>query len=160
MNETIIRVLMIDDDEDDALLVRRLLGGPHGGQYRVDLATSYAEGLERLCAGGHDIGLLDYSLGARNGLDLLREAQACQCRVPVIILTGLGVGLVEGLTRFVYPQASAVVVFVLMAIVLLVRPAGLFGRAHCATARCASSRGPRCSGSGSPRPSSCTPSSR
>ncbi len=44
------------------------------------------------------------------------------------ILTGLGVGLVEGLTRFVYPEASAVVVFVLMAIVLLVRPAGLFGR--------------------------------
>ncbi len=44
------------------------------------------------------------------------------------IVTGLGVGLVEGLTRFVYPEASAVVVFVLMAIVLLVRPAGLFGR--------------------------------
>jgi branched-chain amino acid transport system permease protein len=44
------------------------------------------------------------------------------------ILTGLGVGLVEGLTKFVYPQASSVVVFVLMAIVLLVRPAGLFGR--------------------------------
>jgi branched-chain amino acid transport system permease protein len=44
------------------------------------------------------------------------------------ILTGLGVGVVEGLTKFVYPEASAVVVFVLMAIVLLVRPAGLFGR--------------------------------
>ncbi len=44
------------------------------------------------------------------------------------IVTGLGVGLVEGLTRFEYPEASAVVVFVLMAIVLLVRPAGLFGR--------------------------------
>jgi branched-chain amino acid transport system permease protein len=44
------------------------------------------------------------------------------------ILTGLGVGLVEGLTKLVYPQASSVVVFVLMAIVLLVRPAGLFGR--------------------------------
>jgi branched-chain amino acid transport system permease protein len=44
------------------------------------------------------------------------------------ILTGLGVGLVEGLTRYLYPEASAVVVFVLMAVVLLVRPAGLFGR--------------------------------
>jgi branched-chain amino acid transport system permease protein len=44
------------------------------------------------------------------------------------ILTGLGVGLVEGLTKFVYPEASSVVVFVLMAVVLLVRPAGLFGR--------------------------------
>jgi branched-chain amino acid transport system permease protein len=46
------------------------------------------------------------------------------------ILTGLGVGLVEGLTKFVYPEASSVVVFVLMALVLLVRPAGLFGRAR------------------------------
>jgi branched-chain amino acid transport system permease protein len=44
------------------------------------------------------------------------------------IFTGLGVGVVEGLTRFVYPEASSVVVFVLMAVVLLVRPAGLFGR--------------------------------
>jgi branched-chain amino acid transport system permease protein len=44
------------------------------------------------------------------------------------IFTGLGVGVVEGLTRFVYPEASSVVVFLLMAAVLLVRPAGLFGR--------------------------------
>jgi branched-chain amino acid transport system permease protein len=44
------------------------------------------------------------------------------------IVTGLGLGLVEGLTKFLYPQASAVVIFVVMAAVLLVRPAGLFGR--------------------------------
>jgi branched-chain amino acid transport system permease protein len=45
------------------------------------------------------------------------------------IVTGLGLGVVEGLTRVYYPEASATVVFVIMAIVLLVRPAGLFGRA-------------------------------
>jgi branched-chain amino acid transport system permease protein len=44
------------------------------------------------------------------------------------ILTGLGLGLVEGLTKFFYPPASDVVVFVVMALVLLLRPAGLFGR--------------------------------
>ena len=44
------------------------------------------------------------------------------------ILTGLGLGLIEGLTRLFYPEASAVVIFVIMVIVLLVRPAGLFGR--------------------------------
>jgi branched-chain amino acid transport system permease protein len=44
------------------------------------------------------------------------------------IVTGLGLGLVEGLTKYLYPQASAVVIFVVMAVVLLVRPAGLFGR--------------------------------
>ena len=44
------------------------------------------------------------------------------------ILTGLALGLIEGLTRVFYPEASATVVFVIMALVLLLRPAGLFGR--------------------------------
>ncbi|MGI6854603.1 branched-chain amino acid ABC transporter permease [Mesorhizobium sp. 1B3] len=45
------------------------------------------------------------------------------------IVTGFGLGLIEGLTRVFYPEGSAVVIFVIMAIVLLVKPAGLFGRA-------------------------------
>jgi branched-chain amino acid transport system permease protein len=44
------------------------------------------------------------------------------------ILTGFGLGVVEGLTKVFYPQASDTVIFVIMAIVLLIRPAGLFGR--------------------------------
>jgi branched-chain amino acid transport system permease protein len=44
------------------------------------------------------------------------------------ILTGLGLGVIEGLTRVFYPQLSATVVFILMAIVLMIRPAGLFGK--------------------------------
>jgi branched-chain amino acid transport system permease protein len=44
------------------------------------------------------------------------------------ILTGLALGLIEGLTKVFYPEASGVVIFVIMAIVLLIRPAGLFGR--------------------------------
>ena len=44
------------------------------------------------------------------------------------IVTGFGLGIVEGLTKVFFPEASATVIFVIMAIVLLVRPAGLFGR--------------------------------
>lgn len=44
------------------------------------------------------------------------------------IVTGLGLGLIEGLTKLVYPAGSAVVIFVVMIIVLLFRPAGLFGK--------------------------------
>ena len=44
------------------------------------------------------------------------------------IVTGFGLGLIEGLTRVFYPEGSAVVIFVIMALVLLVKPAGLFGR--------------------------------
>jgi branched-chain amino acid transport system permease protein len=44
------------------------------------------------------------------------------------IVTGLALGVIEGLTRVYYPEASEVVVFVVMVIVLLLRPAGLFGK--------------------------------
>ena len=44
------------------------------------------------------------------------------------IVTGLGLGVIEGLTKVVYPEASAVVIFVIMVVVLLLRPAGLFGK--------------------------------
>ena len=44
------------------------------------------------------------------------------------IVTGLGLGVIEGLTKVFYPELSSTVVFIIMAIVLLVRPAGLFGR--------------------------------
>lgn len=43
------------------------------------------------------------------------------------IVTGLGLGIIEGLTKVFYPEASAVVIYLIMAIILLVRPAGLFG---------------------------------
>jgi branched-chain amino acid transport system permease protein len=44
------------------------------------------------------------------------------------VVTGLGLGVIEGLTRVFYPEASSVVVFVVMVIVLILRPAGLFGK--------------------------------
>ena len=44
------------------------------------------------------------------------------------VITGIGLGLVEGLTRVFYPEASSIVVFVIMVLVLMVRPAGLFGK--------------------------------
>ncbi|ACB35848.1 inner-membrane translocator [Leptothrix cholodnii SP-6] len=44
------------------------------------------------------------------------------------IITGLGLGVIEGLTKVIYPEASAVVIFVIMIVVLLFRPAGLFGK--------------------------------
>jgi len=44
------------------------------------------------------------------------------------VLTGFGLGIVEGLTKVFYPEASNTVIFVIMVIVLLIKPAGLFGR--------------------------------
>jgi branched-chain amino acid transport system permease protein len=44
------------------------------------------------------------------------------------IVTGFGLGIIEGLTKVFYPEAAATVIFIIMALVLLVKPAGLFGR--------------------------------
>jgi branched-chain amino acid transport system permease protein len=44
------------------------------------------------------------------------------------IVTGLGLGVVEGLAKFIYPEASSTILFVIMAVVLIARPAGLFGK--------------------------------
>ena len=44
------------------------------------------------------------------------------------IVTGFGLGIIEGLTKVFFPEASNTVIFIIMAIVLLIRPAGLFGR--------------------------------
>jgi branched-chain amino acid transport system permease protein len=44
------------------------------------------------------------------------------------IVSGLALGVIEGFTKVIYPEASNIVVFVIMAVVLILRPAGLFGR--------------------------------
>ena len=46
------------------------------------------------------------------------------------IVTGFGLGVIEGLTKVFYPEASNTVIFIIMAIVLMIRPAGLFGTAR------------------------------
>jgi signal transduction histidine kinase len=85
-----VRVLLVDDDRDDYVLTRELLADVPGGSFVLDHAPTYEQGLEAIRLGGHDVYLLDYLLGARNGIDLLREAQAGGRRVPVILLTGKG----------------------------------------------------------------------
>jgi signal transduction histidine kinase len=85
-----VRVLLIDDDEEDFLLTRDLLSDLPGGGYHLDWIGDYDAGLLAVCAGQYDVCLLDYRLGARTGLELLREAQADGCSAPVILLTGQG----------------------------------------------------------------------
>lgn len=83
-----IRVLLIDDDEDDRFLTDERLGDVPGKPYTLDWTPHYAEGLEAICTGTHDVYLLDFRLGARTGIDLLREARARGRSAPVILFTG------------------------------------------------------------------------
>ena len=83
-----VRVLLVEDDEDDYVLTRDLLAEGFGGRFAVVWACTRADGLQRLTQEQFDVALLDYNLGSETGIDLLREARARGCRTPVIMLTG------------------------------------------------------------------------
>jgi signal transduction histidine kinase len=86
----LVRVLLIDDDEDEFLLTHEVLKEIPGGRFVLEWTPDYAAGIEALCDDKHDVFLLDYRLGAKTGLDLLREASERGCSGPVILLTGQG----------------------------------------------------------------------
>lgn len=90
MSASPLRILLIDDDEDCYVFTRVLLSRVEGSTFQVDWASTYEAGLAELRKGAHDACLLDYQLGAHDGLELLREALAAGCRAPIIMLTGQG----------------------------------------------------------------------
>jgi two-component system CheB/CheR fusion protein len=85
-----VRVLLIEDDEDDYFLVRDLFTEIQGRPFHLERIKGYDAALEALGRNGHDVYLLDYRLGQRNGLELLREAVKRGCQTPIILLTGQG----------------------------------------------------------------------
>lgn len=84
------KILLIDDDLSIASLVAVLVSGFRRGPFVVEHADDYERGLQRLLSGEYALCLLDYHLGERNGLELLREAKAAHCPTPIILLTGSG----------------------------------------------------------------------
>jgi len=85
-----ISVLLVDDDEDDYFLTTECLRDIRDQKFDVTWAATYNEALYLLNEQHFDIGLFDYLLGARTGLDLLRIANDLRLRTPIILLTGKG----------------------------------------------------------------------
>jgi PAS domain S-box-containing protein len=86
----IIRILIIDDDEDDFLITSDYIKSIEGRNFVIDWCFRYAEALERISRKEYDIYFVDYRLGAKTGLDLLKDALAMHCEEPIILLTGKG----------------------------------------------------------------------
>jgi signal transduction histidine kinase/HPt (histidine-containing phosphotransfer) domain-containing protein len=85
-----IKVLLIEDDEDDYVLTRELLSEVKGANYALDWAPSYEEGLRVAGLREHHVCLVDYRLGERSGVELIREARQARLTTPMILLTGQG----------------------------------------------------------------------
>jgi diguanylate cyclase (GGDEF)-like protein/PAS domain S-box-containing protein len=83
-----IRVLLVDDDEDDYLILRDMLAGQGHVRFEVEWRSDYPEALRAIAEHRHDVYLIDYRLGARTGLDLVRAGFDERTHAPVLMLTG------------------------------------------------------------------------
>jgi two-component system cell cycle response regulator len=81
------KILLIDDDRLQYRLTQAHFKNFGGERYELEWASTYEEGMEKLLHGMHAACLLDYQLGDRNGLQLIREAVARGCRTPIVFLT-------------------------------------------------------------------------
>lgn len=90
-----IKILLVDDDEEDYGITRELLSENNPNAYEIEWVNSYERALEAMTVRQHDIYLIDFWLGSHNGLELLKEAQDHGCDVPMILLTGIDDQMVD-----------------------------------------------------------------
>jgi len=90
MDNAAVKVLLIEDDEDDYLITRDLLSEIAQPTIDLEWVNSAARGREAIRDGRYKLILLDYRLGEQTGLEILRDAVAAGCTTPIILLTGQG----------------------------------------------------------------------
>jgi PAS domain S-box-containing protein len=82
-----VRVLLIDDDEDDYLVVGDLLSNLSSMEFILKWVSDYQAALDAMLSNEFDVCLLDYRLGGRNGLELMQEAVNRGAKTPIVFLT-------------------------------------------------------------------------
>lgn len=83
-----LRILLVEDDPDDFILVRDALRELDGSRMSLEWVEDAEEAIEAMASGRHDVCLLDYRLGAYTGLELMAAARRRGAQLPVILLTG------------------------------------------------------------------------
>ena len=90
MTDNKYRILIVDDDEDDFIITSEYIKHIPGTEYTTDWCPRYADALQHMVNGAYDLYFVDYRLGAKSGVDLLKEALENNCEEPIILLTGKG----------------------------------------------------------------------
>lgn len=88
--QAVIRILVVDDDEDDFFITSDYIQHIPSSQFQIDWCHQYDEALKKMCGKEYDLYFVDYRMGARTGVDLLRDALTNGCEAPIILLTGKG----------------------------------------------------------------------
>lgn len=83
-----LRILLVEDDEDDFVLTRSMLGAQGRARVELDWESRFEPALRAIRQARHDLYLVDFRLGDRTGLQLIREAWESDPPAPVILLTG------------------------------------------------------------------------
>src|SRR6478752_4719768 len=86
----ILRILVVEDDEDDFIIINDYLKKLRNWTCEVKWIYRYEEATEELVRNNYTLCFSDYRLGAKNGIDLIRDIQAKGCHTLVILLTGRG----------------------------------------------------------------------
>jgi DNA-binding NtrC family response regulator len=89
-NPPLLRILLIEDDEDDYLITRDLLQDSSPVSTRLDWVNSYTEGMAALETGDYAVALVDLRLGPDSRIELIQEARQHSLSTPFILLTGQG----------------------------------------------------------------------
>jgi len=85
-----MKILLVEDDEDDYVILRKMLSQIPGRTYDLEWASEFEKALLKTSQTDYDLFLVDYRLGIQNGLELLRVFQDRGYPAPVIFLTGRG----------------------------------------------------------------------
>jgi PAS domain S-box-containing protein len=90
MEKETIRLLIVDDDEDDFFLTSDYLKEIRNKHFDITWASSFGEGIMQLTQAKFDLCFFDFLLGAKTGIDLLQEAIRSGVSCPIVLLTGRG----------------------------------------------------------------------
>lgn len=85
-----VRVLIVDDEEDDFILTSEQIKDIPARKFEIEWCSTYKKAVDRIRQADHDIYFIDYRLGIKTGLDLLREPSLMKNEEPIILLTGQG----------------------------------------------------------------------
>jgi PAS domain S-box-containing protein len=90
-----VRILIIDDDEDDFILTSGFINSIEDRTFDIQWCYNYKTALEHISSKKFHLYFVDYRLGAKTGIDLLMEAMKMNCEEPIILLTGKGNSVID-----------------------------------------------------------------